>query len=256
MIPVSKTKYMLTVEDSLGRNLEDYLQEEYHSNKKTIEEISKDIGVKNNTLKSWFIKLGIPTRNLSEAAKLRYEGTSLEYRQSITNNARKVIDEHIEAGTFWLRGISGEDSPTKRPDVRKKNSEHKKKHNPMFNEKHAMKMRQSMEQVLRDRATKHELLFKEAIEARGYYPKFQHAEYKAVIDFAFVDKKIGIEIDGDIHYMNTVVREKDVSRDEGLRERGWEIIRIPNKTIEDDLDNVIDHVIKVVDEKESEVVCV
>lgn len=256
MIPLSKTKYMLRVEESLGRDLKHYLQEEYHNNKKTISQISKDIGVKNPTLKEWFKKLNISTRSTSDAAKLRYEGTSLEYRQRLTSDARKVVDDHIEAGTFWLRGISGEDSPTKRPEVRKKNSEHKKKHNPMFIEKHAMKMRKSMEQVLRDRATKHELLFKEAIEARGYYPKFQHAEYKAVLDFAFVDKKIGIEIDGDIHYMNTSVREKDEIRDAELRDRGWEIIRIPNKTVEDDLDNVIDYVIKVVDEKESEVVCV
>lgn len=249
-----KTKYMLRVEESLGLNLEEYLREEYHNNKKTIAEISKDIGVKNATLKSWFGKLGIPTRNLSEAAKVRYEGTSLEYRQNLTRGARKVVDKHIKEGTFWLRGISGEHSPTKRPEVRKKNSEHKKKHNPMFIEKHAMKMRKSMEQVLRDRATIHELLFKEAIEARGYYPKFQHAEYKAVLDFAFIDKKIGIEIDGDVHYLNSTVREKDEIRDKGLKERGWEIIRIPNKTVEVDLDNVIDYVIKIVDEKESEVV--
>lgn len=246
---MGKTRYMLSVEESIGRKLEEYLQEEYSVRKKTISEISRDIGVKCVTLKSWFTKLGIPTRNLSEAAKLRYEGTTLEYRQNLTSSARKVVDEHIEAGTFWLRGVSGEDSPTKRPEVRKKNSEHKKKHNPMFDEKHAMKMRKSMERVLRDRATEHELIFKKAIEMRGYFPKFQHAEFKAVLDFAFVDKKIGIEIDGDIHYRNKAVREKDDIRDKGLKERGWEIIRISNSAVEDDLESVLDYVIKIVDER-------
>lgn len=253
MIPLNKTKYMLQVEEAIGVKLEDYLQEEYHQSKKTISDISKEINVKNVTLKKWFKRLDVPLRSTSEAAKLRYEGTSIEYRRNLTNNAREVINEHIEAGTFWLKGLSGEDSPTKRPEVRKRNSEHKKKYNPMFKEEHAMKMRKSMEQVLRDRATKHELIFKEAIESKGYLPKFQHAEYKAVLDFAFVDKKLGIEIDGDIHYLHTTVREKDKVRDAGLEERGWEIIRIPNKSVEEDLDKMVNLVIKKYDEKESEV---
>lgn len=248
---MNKTKAMRRVEENIGRELIDFLQEEYHGKRKTIYEIADEIKVKRPTLNAWFKRLGIPTRNLSEAAHLRYENTSPEYRREITRNANKRVDEIIREGNFWLRGKFGEDNNAKKPEARRKISEYKKKNNPMHVEKYAMKMRVSMEQVLRDRATKHELLFKEAIEGRGYFPKFQHAEYKAVIDFAFIDEKIGIEIDGDVHYLNQAVREKDRKRDDGLRERGWEIIRFSNERIESDINNVIKEVIDKVSVSEN-----
>ena len=243
---MNKTKMMRQVENRVGRELSEFLYEEYHTKRKTIHEVANEIEVKTPTLNSWFKKLNIPTRDSSEAAHVRYENTTSEYRRALTESARRKVGEYIAAGDFWLKGKFGEDNNAKRPEARRKISEHMKKNNPMHVEEYAMKMRVSMEQVLRNRATEHELIFKKAIESRGYFPKFQHAEYKAVIDFAFIDEKVGIEIDGKPHYLNQYSREKDKLRDERLRERGWKIIRFSNERIETDIDNVVREVINIV----------
>lgn len=245
---MNKTKAMLEVEATIGQELIEFLHKEYRENKKTIYEIADEINVKRPTLNAWFTRLKIPTRNFKEAAKIRYEDTSSEYRKALTRNANKRVDEIIAEGNFWLRGKFGEENNAKKPEARRKISEYKKKNNPMHVEEYAMKMRVSMEQVLRDRATEHELIFKKAIEERGYFPKFQHAEYKAVIDFAFIDEKVGIEIDGEVHFDVDNVKEKDIIRDKGLKERGWTIIRISNARVETDIDNVINEVIDVLEE--------
>lgn len=246
MSPVNKTNAMRRVEERIGRELVGFLHEEYHTKRKTLYEIADELEIKRPTLTTWFKRLNIPTRSLSEAAHVRYENTTPEYRRELTRNANKKVSEIIEEGNFWLRGKYGEENNAKKPEARRKISEYKKKHNPMHIEEYAMKMRVSMEQVLRDRATIQELIFKKAIEEKGYFPKFQHAEYKAVIDFAFIDEKIGIEIDGDAHYLNRVVREKDRIRDKGLKNRGWEIIRFSNERIDTDLDNVVKEVVEKV----------
>lgn len=46
------------------------------------------------------------------------------------------------------------------------------------------------------------------------------------LDFALVDKKIDIEIDGDQHYLDPKVTEIDIRRDKYLSDNGWKIIRI------------------------------
>lgn len=245
---MNKTEAMLKVEERIGQNLEVFLYEEYHDNRKTVYQIADDLKMNRNTLNAWFYRLKIPTRSGSEAAKLRYEGTTLKDRQEITKNARKKIDEYIKNGDFWLKGRFGEDNNAKCPKARQKISEYKKRNNPMHNEEYAMKMRVSMEQVLRDRATRQELLFKEGIEGIGYLPKFQHAEYKAIIDFAFLDEKLGIEIDGEAHTKIRSVVEKDKIRDKGLKDRGWIILRFPNYRIENDINNVLDEVVRVLDD--------
>lgn len=247
---MSKTTAMLRIEKEIGVELRCYLIQEYHQNKKAVGVIADEIGVKRSTLLSWFIRLDIPRRNQSEAAEVRYVGTTVEYRKSLTRNANKTVDEIISKGEFWLRGKFGEENNAKNPEARRKISEFKKRNNPMHIEEYAMKMRKSMEQVLRDRATPQELRFKQGIESREYFPKFQHAEYKAVIDFAFISKKLGIEIDGEPHYLNQFQKEKDRLRDQGLEERGWTIVRYTNDQIESDLDGVLEEVIELVDASE------
>ena len=46
------------------------------------------------------------------------------------------------------------------------------------------------------------------------------------IDFANPDRKIAIEIDGDQHYLDQMMIEHDIKRDQTLKDIGWETIRI------------------------------
>lgn len=54
-------------------------------------------------------------------------------------------------------------------------------------------------------------------------------EYKVgpyFIDFAFIDKKIALEIDGKQHWLNEDRIEKDKKKDILLKQEGWKVIRI------------------------------
>ncbi len=59
---------------------------------------------------------------------------------------------------------------------------------------------------------------------------FKYERYCSVnryqLDFAFVDKGIDLEIDGDQHYLDEVVMKSDERRNIYLKNEGWEIIRI------------------------------
>jgi very-short-patch-repair endonuclease len=46
------------------------------------------------------------------------------------------------------------------------------------------------------------------------------------LDFAILDKKINIEIDGEQHYLDKRIEESDNRRNKYLQELGWKIIRI------------------------------
>lgn len=49
----------------------------------------------------------------------------------------------------------------------------------------------------------------------------EFSEYPYFIDFAFVNEKIALELDGYQHFMNKKNRKKDKIRDECLKDKGW-----------------------------------
>lgn len=57
-----------------------------------------------------------------------------------------------------------------------------------------------------------------------YEEQFQIGPYQ--LDFAFPDKKIDLEIDGDQHYLDPRIIESDKRRNEYFRALGWKVIRI------------------------------
>lgn len=60
--------------------------------------------------------------------------------------------------------------------------------------------------------------------------KFKYEKYFQVslyhIDFAIIDKKIAIEVDGDQHYLDMKIVESDIRKDKYLTDNNWDIIRI------------------------------
>jgi very-short-patch-repair endonuclease/predicted transcriptional regulator len=245
---MNKTRQMLKIEEVVGEDIRDFLFKKYWQENLTTTEIGEMLGVTSGTISSWFKRLGINARDRSQASFVRFSKTSEEERKAITKAANEKVREIIINGEFWLKGgIPGENNQAKQPEARRKNSEYHKKFNPMFNEESARKMRKSMESVMRKRATKHELLFKKALEKLGYFPKFQHAECTSILDFAFVDLKIGIELDGFSHMIHETRREKDIKQDEELEREGWIILRFFNSEIEDHLGECLREVIELVE---------
>lgn len=58
----------------------------------------------------------------------------------------------------------------------------------------------------------------------NYVEQYQIHTYQ--LDFALVEKKIDIEIDGDQHYLDDRIIESDKRRNQYLENLGWKIIRI------------------------------
>jgi very-short-patch-repair endonuclease len=57
-----------------------------------------------------------------------------------------------------------------------------------------------------------------------YEEQYQIGPYQ--LDFAFVDIKVDLEIDGDQHYLDKRIVESDKRRNAYLQDLGWKIIRV------------------------------
>jgi very-short-patch-repair endonuclease len=57
------------------------------------------------------------------------------------------------------------------------------------------------------------------------------------LDFALIDKKLNVELDGSEHAI-TRVRKLDEVRDAELTRRGWKILRIPNADVDESPEKV------------------
>jgi very-short-patch-repair endonuclease len=72
-----------------------------------------------------------------------------------------------------------------------------------------------------------EKFFKQVIdnefEDKNYVQEYNVSIYS--IDFAWVDKKLAIEIDGEQHEKPDV-KERDIRKDKKLKEEGWKVLRI------------------------------
>jgi len=92
-----------------------------------------------------------------------------------------------------------------------------------------------------------EKIFRENLEIRGIKGWEQEYPIKRYsLDFAFVEKMIDIEIDGETHNLQEVSK-KDIERDYILSSMGWKIIRIKAKDIKNNINSVMNFIIKELD---------
>lgn len=68
--------------------------------------------------------------------------------------------------------------------------------------------------------------WKSILDAHKLVYKEQYQIYLYQLDFAFVDSKIDLEIDGEQHYLDERISLSDQRRNEYLENLGWKIIRI------------------------------
>jgi very-short-patch-repair endonuclease len=80
-------------------------------------------------------------------------------------------------------------------------------------------------QVLRKRPAG--LKFRKQFPYRGF-----------VVDFACLERRLAIEVDGEVHSMGDIP-QRDAKRDAQLVEAGFETLRIPARDVLDNLDGVL-----------------
>jgi len=64
---------------------------------------------------------------------------------------------------------------------------------------------------------------------------YDYSEYPYFIDFAFLNVKVAVELDGKCHFINGTKRvEHDFKKDDDLIQKGWRVFRIRYDEIKDD----------------------
>lgn len=86
-----------------------------------------------------------------------------------------------------------------------------------------------------------EKIFEKFLIENGYSEKYliqrEYSVFPYFIDFAFVDLKIAIEIDGSQHLLEER-RKKDEKKDILLQENGWKVIRIAENVVKNEWDTI------------------
>ena len=98
---------------------------------------------------------------------------------------------------------------------------------------------------LRNNPTKAEKLLWSILKGRkldGYKIRRQYGVGKYVIDFYCVEKKLAIEVDGEIHD-NEESKEYDKIREEFIKNFGIQIFRIRNEIIEKNIEEAADMIL-------------
>lgn len=116
------------------------------------------------------------------------------------------------------------------PDVRRKISESRRRYLDAHPEKVPYVLNHS------SKPSYPEQIFREALERKsiqGWVYQYQMSRYQ--YDFAFVDAKLDVEIDGSTHNLEKV-KQIDQARDEYSKSQGWDVLRIPAKDVLSDVD--------------------
>lgn len=78
---------------------------------------------------------------------------------------------------------------------------------------------------------------------KGYDKKYlierEYSVFPFFIDFAFIDLKIAVEIDGSQHILDEERKEKDKIKDDTLIANGWRVIRISENVVKTDWNKVL-----------------
>jgi very-short-patch-repair endonuclease len=74
----------------------------------------------------------------------------------------------------------------------------------------------------------------------------EKSEFPYFIDFAFINEKLAVEIDGSQHNLPER-KKKDDKKDKLLKEKGWRVFRVTAKEVNIDTYNVIDNLLKFLD---------
>lgn len=84
-------------------------------------------------------------------------------------------------------------------------------------------------------------VFLRPLRKEGFHFRRQAPVRGYILDFVCFDRRLVVEVDGSSHYNDDRVR-KDRVRDAVLAGEGFRTLRVPNETVRDDIDGVIESV--------------
>jgi very-short-patch-repair endonuclease len=98
-----------------------------------------------------------------------------------------------------------------------------------------------------------ERLVREEIEARGYRRGIDFScqyplRYSFILDFAFPDAKLAIEVDGEHWHSSSKDRRRDRIKDKVLKKAGWEVIRFSENEVLSNCSGCVDKIERTVSE--------
>ena len=190
LIPYCKSRN-ISVEDFLKQ-----IDKMHNVEMKTMKQISDELGIVRISLMRVCKKYGIKTRTISEDNQRRYSTMTKEQKL-----------EQVRSANIGIR---------------------KKFKDPIWKENQIRKVHEAQNYC----TSAPERLFQKLINEMGYFPIAQYSEGMAgfMIDFAFPEIKLAIEIDGEYWHSLEKTIKKDRRKDYFLKvKKGWELIRIPAK---------------------------
>lgn len=161
---------------------------------KTIKQIAEELGIVRISLMRVCKIYGIKTRTVAEDNYRRYAKMTEEQKKEQTKKANKGIRKLFK--------------------------------NPQWKENQMRKVMEAQNFI----RSSPELLFEKLLNEKGYFPKVQYTEGMAgfIIDFAFPEIKLAIEIDGEYWHSLENIKKRDRCKNYFLNvKKGWELIRIP-----------------------------
>jgi very-short-patch-repair endonuclease/ribosomal protein L37AE/L43A len=101
-----------------------------------------------------------------------------------------------------------------------------------------------------------EKIFKEKLEEIGLDKKYliirEYCVFPYFIDFAFMNEKIAIEIDGSQH-LETKRIANDIKKDKLLNENGWVVYRVTANQVKYSINNVVDELLIILNKTNNEI---
>ena len=214
LYPNGNLKYFAKKYNTTEEGFMQIIGKEHNEGKQTIKALSEKYGVARITLKRWCDEYGIKTRTISEDNYRRYSGMTKEQIKAQTEKAHEEIRELFK--------------------------------NPEWKEKQIRKVHEAQNFCV----SAPERLFEKLMNENGYYPISQYSEGMAgfMIDFAFPEIKLAIEIDGEYWHSLPNAQKRDKRKDYFLGvKKEWEIIRIPAKDFTNHSDHYIWEVIQTIE---------
>jgi very-short-patch-repair endonuclease len=99
-----------------------------------------------------------------------------------------------------------------------------------------------------------EKLFLEKLEVLNWGQKYsiirEYCVFPYFIDFAFINEKVAVEIDGSQHLLEER-KKNDDKKDDLLLKDGWSVIRITDKEVKNNLDKVMEEINNILNTKTS-----
>jgi len=203
---LGKAVYWKCIEEEHGISLKETLHKMHNIDMVTLKDIAECFKIDRRNLMNWFKLFNIEHRDISGDNYRRYANMSEEEIKNQTKAANKKIRELM------------------------KDEEYK-----------ALHVKRTLD-AQNNRESEPERMVKIELDCRGieYHPHYQ-ITYN-VVDLAFPQQKIAIEIDGDYWHSTPRQKDKDRIRDERLKKIGWKILRIKEFEVRKDVKICVDKI--------------